>query len=151
MARHVWSVLAQMILVDQFTNGVSFIQIVEGFTVSALPAIAPQMMLGTLWSREGSETAVHARVRVVAPDGSEALVLENRPPSLVEAKARTITHLAGYQLNLPGSYRVLVEQRQADRWETEATIPFEVNVVSSADLAKIIEHRATAVSSQRGR
>jgi hypothetical protein len=151
MARHVWSVLAQMILVDQFTNAVSFIQIVEGFTVSALPAIAPQMMLGTLWSRQGEETTVHSRVRVIAPDGSEALALENRPPSLVEAKARTITHLGGYQLTLPGSYQVLVEQRLADRWETAATIPFDVTVVSSADLVALLEKRATALSSPRSR
>jgi len=151
MALHVWSILAQTVLVDQFTNSVSFIQVVEGFTVSALPAIAPQMMLGSLWSRTGNETAVHSRVKVIAPDGSEALSIDNRPPGLIEAKARTITHLAGYQLTLPGTYQVLVEQRQADRWEAEAAIPFEVNVVSSADLVAILEQRAHALSSPRSR
>jgi len=146
MARHVWSVLCQSVLIDQFTNSMSFIQAIEGLSVPSVPASAPQMMVGTLWLRTGKESQLLSRIRILDPHGKVANVVENNPASLSVPRSRTVTVLGGFSLSSAGVYSLVVESKKDGTWVQEASIPFEVSVVTPAELSAIVEKRAAAAT-----
>lgn len=146
MARHIWSVLCQSVLIDQFSNSMSFIQAIEGLSVPHVPASAPQMMVGTLWIRTGKESQLLSRIRILDPHGKVANIVENKPASLALPRSRTITVLGGFPLVAAGIYSLVVESKQDGAWVDEATIPFEVSIVTPAELSAIVEKRAAAAT-----
>ena len=146
MARHIWSVLCQTVLIDQFSNSVSIIQAIEGLSVPSLPATAPQMMVGTFRVGAG-KGQLFSRLRVLDPKGQVVTVIDNKPGSLAVPRSRTITVLGGFPLKSAGVYSVVVEVKNEGAWVEEARIPLEVTVVSLAELTEIVEKRAAAATS----
>lgn len=146
MARHIWSVLCQSVLLDQFSNSMSLIQAIEGFSVPALPSSAPQMMVGSLWLRTGKESQLISRIRILDPAGKVVNVIENKPASLSLPRSRTITILGGFPLVSAGVYSMVVESKKEGGWMEEAAIPLEISVVSPAELNALVEQRAAAAT-----
>jgi hypothetical protein len=124
----------------------SFIQAIEGLSVPSVPASAPQMMVGTLWLRTGKESQVLSRIRILDPHSKVAHVVENNPASLSVPRSRTVTVIGGFPLNSAGVYSLVVESKKDGTWVQEASIPFEVSVVTPAELSAIVEKRAAAAT-----
>lgn len=151
MARHIWSVLCQSVLIDTFTNSMSFIQTIEGLSFPRAPAAAPQMMVGTLWVRTGNELQVLSRIRILDPSGKQVTVIENRPADLSTVRSRSVTILGGFPLNIAGTYSVVIEAKQGGSWAEAAVIPLEISFVNATDLAALMEQRAEAASTRAPR
>jgi hypothetical protein len=147
MSKHIWSVVCQTILTDQFSNTVSYIQAIEGYTVVQLPTVAPPMMLGILWGREGNENAVRTRVRIVAPDQSIALTFEAEPASYGQnVRIRQNIMLGGFVYGQAGNYELVVEHKRLNEWVTATSIPIQVNVSTLEEMLSVQKQRAAAAS-----
>jgi hypothetical protein len=145
MARHMWTVVCQAIITDQVTNGVSYIQSIEGLTVSNFPA-ATQLAVGTLWHREGDEVAITARARILSPDGAVAAEVSQPPRPLgAAARLRQNSFFGGFPITAAGEYLVVVEQQRNGEWVREFSMPLPVQLVAPAEMQRIVQERmATA-------
>src|SRR5438046_832019 len=131
MSRHVWSVLCQQLILDQLTNSVSYIQALEGFTVTQLPFTVPQLSVGSLYERSGSETSILGRIRILAPNGSVVHAVELAQGIYGEhRRMRMNSVIGGFAIAQPGAHVVVVEQRRGTDWVEEARLPLDVSVAS---------------------
>lgn len=132
MAELVYAVLCQRVIVDQATNFVSYIDILDGVNVPKLPFAAPPSMVGTIWRVE-NENRLEMRVRVVSPKGqalTEAIAnpLDLKPTHL---RGRMNVRVPGYEAADPGIYRVEIDLLRDGSWEQRSDLPFQINLTES--------------------
>lgn len=132
MAELVYAVLCQRVIVDQATNFVSYIDILDGVNVPKLPFAAPPSMVGTIWRVEG-ENRLEMRVRVVGPNGqalTEAIAnpLDLKPTHL---RGRMNVRVPGYDAADSGTYRVEIDLLRNGSWEQRRELPFQINLTES--------------------
>jgi hypothetical protein len=105
------------------------------------------MMLGNLWERQGSESAVHTRIRILGPDESVVAAFEPPPASYGHnARMRQNVALGGFPFSQAGKYEVIVEQKRADEWLIAARIPLQVVQSSAEEIQAVQKQRAAVVS-----
>lgn len=129
MAELIYAALCQRVLIDQATNFVSYIDILDGVNVPKLPFAVPPSMVGTIWRVEG-ENRLEMRVRVADPDSqllAEAIAnpLELKPTHL---RGRMNVRVPGFEAAKPGTYRVGIELRRDGSWENRRELLFQVNL-----------------------
>ena len=124
MIRNIWSVLCRDIITDQESNTVSYIRCIEEGAAANLPAQIGPVFLGTLWEKAGKEPETVAfRVVLVSPTQKRQAVLQSRPVVIDRARQRLQFRLNVLQLGEYGSYTLLVEFNQNEKWETAARLP----------------------------
>jgi hypothetical protein len=152
MAKHVWSVLCYKGLLDQYTNQVSLLDVIEAISIKPgepVPEaledkemrVPVHLALVTLLTR--SDVAVPEvgmlRVRLVLPDGV------SRPPQEVKVdltkhvRLRNFTTITSLPLRGDGYFYFVVELRDeaSDEWKTAAEIPLEFKVEPFAPPAPV--------------
>jgi hypothetical protein len=128
MATYIWGVLCRRAIVDQPTNSVSYIDMLEGLLPPRLPVPAPLIIAATLWRREeGDRDTLEVRARVESPDGvtlaSDSVVLHMEPR---HKRGRINIGLAGYELSSSGRHEFVIEQRLRGQWREAARLPFDI-------------------------
>jgi len=140
MAKHIWSVLCYKGVLDQYTNQVSLLDVVEGITAKLL-APAPTgegrevqvplqgLMLVTLWTRSDLAVPEEAttRVRMIVPGGA------SRRPNVVKVdltkhvRSRSFMRFESLPFHGNGYYYFVVEvqEEQTDEWHIVAELPLE--------------------------
>jgi hypothetical protein len=147
MARHVWSIACQTLLTDNLTNLVSYVQAMEGLSVSQLPVPAPPIWVGSLWVREGDEQGVAPRIRILSPNGEQVALVEIRAAQFGAAtRMRQNTAIGGFALTAAGTYEVVIEQRRGKAWVEEARLPIDVALVAPPQMRALVQQRAQAAS-----
>lgn len=128
MAKLMWAVLAQRVLVDQVTNTVSYIETVEQLETRSLPSDLPRVFVGTTWLRKEEGELSHIRFRVLTPSGKEIVNLEaSNPVDFSNNKRHRINvDLRGMPVTEAGRFHVEVDQQIDDVWRVEASVPFDV-------------------------
>jgi hypothetical protein len=148
MSKHIWSIPCETLLTDQLTNTVSYIQAIEGFFTTQLPINPPPFTVGSLWTRESDEPAIHSRVRLLAPDRSTVAVMENAPVAYGGTiRMRQMTVLEGFTVHMAGTHEILVEQRRGFEWVVECRLPLEISLLSPADFLAVQRQRIAATMS----
>lgn len=133
MAKLVWALLCQRVIIDAQTNLVSYIDALDAVAVNKFPLSAPPIMVGTLWQR-GAEKKLEMRVQVYAPSGAllrmfEALPLDFQPE---HKRARINCVVAGFDIAEPGRYEFGIETRDKGKWIEVHRVPFDVDSVQTS-------------------
>lgn len=149
MPEHIWSVLCYKGCLDQYSNLVSLLDVIEGIqlrSIGPLPAgekafvgLPFQLNLVSLWARAAPDTPEKFSVRalVVKPDGAEVVPQVFIDGDLTEKRRlRTFMRLDALPFGGPGVYRFAVECRSDDEWRRVASIPLEVEVAESVSSPK---------------
>jgi hypothetical protein len=139
MIQHLWTLACRVSLVDQESNNVSLIQVLEELTI---PTVAPQvfgpgMVLAmfdvvTLWGRENEEqgTQGRGRISIISPTGDELLAQEYEVDLREVRRARSVSRMLGFPAQGSGQYGFRIERRVAadGQWERVAVVPLWVNI-----------------------
>ncbi|MBI2207164.1 MAG: hypothetical protein HYU41_25290 [Candidatus Rokubacteria bacterium] len=125
---------------DQYTNQVSLLDVIEGIVlqtetppaVRAVIGFHVPMSLVTLWQRadiEKPETFT-MRMMTITPNGEEVANKNELTCDLSEKRRlRTFLHIGGLPFQGPGMYRLAVDYKNADTdWQRVASVPFDVTV-----------------------
>lgn len=131
MAKLVWALLCQRMIIDAQTNLVSYVDALDAVTIPKFPLKAPPIVVGTLWQREG-EKKLEMRVQVYAPSGLqlgafEAAPLEFKPE---HKRARMNVGVSGFEIAEPGRYQFGIETREKGKWVEVHRVPFDVDPVT---------------------
>lgn len=124
MAKLIWTITCDRIIIDRETNQVTYVDSIEDIAVASFPAPV-FFTVGIVWLREQPEERIRMRVSVLAPDGAALF-----------QKAGDLDHPTAmrHRLNLPliimtqnaGFHFVMVEQFVNDEWREECRIPLTV-------------------------
>lgn len=127
MAKLVYSILCNDLIVDKETNSTSFIRTVEHAVVSKLPATLPAVYVGTMWELdEEDEKGFSVALQLVPPEGKpETLGMQEVAPH------GTVLHKMNFQLpglNVAqeGRHTLTVAIRKGEEWKAVARLPLYV-------------------------
>jgi hypothetical protein len=123
-----WTIIAQSHAVDRASNALSIFNILETINV---PAAAPDPSSGTqaglplpfsviqLWSRgiESGPEQAEARVRIVAPNGTQLVVVPMTVNFAAGPRVRTILNAPAFPYAGLGEYRFETETREGEEWK----------------------------------
>ena len=137
MSKLIWAIPCSRVIVDQTTNMVSYIDVLDGAFLEKVPIKAPLTILGTLWKRE-KDSKLEVRIRAYAPDGTHLMDVSADPLVYepTHKRARVNIGLAGFDINSPGPYEFGIEQKKAGKWVEEARILFEVEISTPTSAKK---------------
>ena len=127
MAKLVWALLCQRMILDQGTNLVSYIDALDAIAVTHFPAKSPLIVVSSLWQR-GTETKLEMRVRVFSPHGNVLAEIEAVPLDFApqHQRGRMAVGLAGFDIDGPGRYEFGIETRENGAWKEVHRVPFDI-------------------------
>lgn len=139
MPKHIWSVLCYKGCLDQYTNQVSLLDVIENISLRPTgPApsgnvhIPIQMNLVSLWMRSdlNSPETFETRIIVKAPDGFEHPSNELVADLQTHTRIRTFRRFEILPYRGPGLYEFIVEYRgtASDAWNSVVAVPLDVRV-----------------------
>jgi hypothetical protein len=140
MARHIWSVLCERVLVDASSRSVSLMEVADDIAVEGeIPrggdvAAPVELALVSDWAREGGLPEQGAtRFTLHAPD--ERLLAEGTEiqVNLVdEERVQTVGQIHLLPLAGPGRYEFVVQYRRdiKEPWATQSRIPLDIREVA---------------------
>ena len=140
MIQHIWTVICRAYIVDQQTNNISLIDVMEETALSPhavdpqtnLPRLPAVFNVVSLWGRETSAQAEagQTRLRFFSPGGI-SLMEHPAEVNLQEfRRMRLLSQFMGLPLAGAGTYQFRVERR-ADanaEWEEVARVPLDIAV-----------------------
>lgn len=140
MIMHVWTVLCSRSSIDRETNNVSLFDVLEQITIedwAGHPGLVPgQFELVSLWSRYELDRPSRGEARLtLRTPGGGTHAEQMQPIDLREyRRLRNRTRLPAIPIDVPGSYRFVIECRQMDQeeWVQVAIVPLEVQVAAAA-------------------
>ena len=121
-------------IVDQNTNTVSYIHVIEALGFENLNINAPPFYIGMLWEKEEGDTQIEVDVRIRSPEGK----LITTVPYKKKIDFANITRfrlnllLSGYKFEEAGVYKFVIRQKPVGgKWKKMDTIPLDVRVVEN--------------------
>jgi hypothetical protein len=140
MAKLIWAVPCSRILLDQPSNRVSYIDVLDGVSLSSFPTLAPLTFIGMFFQRE-NETKLEVRVRAYGVDGEPLMdsdpVTLNFEPN--HKRFRVHIGLGGFQLAKPGRFGFGVEVKLRGKWHEIDRVPFDVEPLIEHGTDQIIQ------------
>ena len=145
--RAIWAILCRNTIIDQRSNNISLIEVIDELTVPAPP---PELMAETdgelsmlfdgdlviLCTRSDLDTPEKAQVRstIIAPNGGEARTGEVEIDLTDIVHARAIGHIAELPpLTQGGEYTIKIETKVHDsEWQEVFELPLWVNIQTDA-------------------
>jgi hypothetical protein len=136
---HIWSVLCRRGSIDQVSNTLTLVEVIEAVAIRFLAGAAPpdpvgdkavstDMQLVSLWSKDASDKQ-RFRVLLKTPRDPQPT---NHPEISVDfekgTKARTFLAIGGITWRGPGQYAFLVQVPKGRDWKTVTEIPLEVQL-----------------------
>ena len=131
-----WAILCSRAITDQETNTISYIDAIEGISVSGFPFPFPPVCVSTLWRRQSERDTLSVRIRIQDPSGQTIQSFEpDSPISMDKKRHRLNVILGGAQIKGPGEYLIVIEQRageSAETWKQEQVLPIDVSPFAPA-------------------
>jgi len=136
MPKLLWTVCCERAIVDQETNILSLMGVIEAIRLPAPRTVfGGHMYVVSLWEkephdREGTEDFTY-RVRLIKPSGE--YMGEHSVQVSIEAKRlRTIVAITGVPFEGPGRYHWVVETLVNDVWQRQSELPLDVELQEPA-------------------
>jgi hypothetical protein len=136
---HVWSILAQDVLINDESKAVSLIGIIERITLfipiehktKDLPILPLRMSLVSMWARSRYEEAERGRARVAIKDPDAKTIKGFEPFEYdVELVASTSFRFTAKFRSFPftktGFYQIIIQRQIGNRWREVAILPIEI-------------------------
>ena len=140
MIQHIWTAPCRVGIVNQDTNNVSLIEVLEELVLGPLrsrqdpakPQLPAIFDVVTLWAREDPERPEtgQGRIRLISPQG-ETLVEQRLEVDLREVRRlRSFGRILGFSMQGDGVYSFRIDRRpdEAAEWEEVGRVPLEVVV-----------------------
>lgn len=135
MAKLIWAISCQAATVDQQTNQITLVNVLENINTPDIPSVFPSLTIAILWEREvpsvNSPEAFEFRIRIRHPSGS----FTNPPEQFEELKAeiprdkirlRSIISMNGLPIQEEGRLEFLIEIKRRRNWEIVGSVPIFV-------------------------
>jgi hypothetical protein len=122
MAKLIYGLTVQRILTDRETNSVSYIEVVDGFNVPALPVPLPPFLVGTAWEPMEGEVDLQVRISFMGPD-NKVQHFQGRN------RHRVNVNFTGVPVAVAGEYFVSIEQKRGGNWKEEERLKLAINYV----------------------
>jgi hypothetical protein len=134
MILHVWTVACIHAIVDQESNLISLLDVIEQINISEKPApkkaIGLTLDLATLWIREDPEVPEkgHAKITFVSPSGVELKSIRTDVNLGKHERLRSRGRFVGLPTPEAGRYifRVDLEDEASKEWKEVASIPIRI-------------------------
>ena len=148
MIEHVWTVLCARSIVDQSSNNISLLDVIEQINVQAPPLQVGQEgllpihgELVTLWTRsvDNQPCRADARIRVISPSGTTAHEKDYSVDLMVSERVRTKINIPVLSVRELGRHHfsVLLRNENDTEWHLVATVPFVITLVSAERTAPL--------------
>jgi hypothetical protein len=139
--KHLWSILANEALVDQQTNSLSIVGVIEELTVQIpsevkLPTLVPlKHTIVSLWQKErGKEINFELKIEIIGPTG-EKLGEITQPVKILpqHRRMRTITQMDRFPLAGAGEYAFKISAKLPEQTSgtVYAELPLDVIIPKS--------------------
>lgn len=149
MADHVWTVLCKDFVIDSESRNVTIFQTLEQLMLIRGTQVADQLpeniqlnfALVSLWTRSDRNKPESTKMRFVfkGPDGKKIGANENVINLTEHVRHRVLTRLTSIAFKGFGRYTFVVQKlSDSGRWLKVASIPLEVLLGESKDLARIM-------------
>lgn len=123
MAKLLYAIACNDIIVDRETGSTSFIRSIEHAVVSKLPAQLPPLYVGSMWEMDSSGEFSVA-LQLLHPD-EKIETLGMQEVSAPETMLHKLNfHLPGLSVTQEGKHSLAVALKVGNGWETVAEIPF---------------------------
>lgn len=131
MAQFRYAFTALRVITDRDTNTNSYIDVVDGFTLPALPAVLPQFAIASVWEQGPSPGQLQMRIRFFGPDNSELLPPFEVPVQEIAAGAthRINLNLGGVPVQQVGRHYIAVEEQSHGKWNEVGRVQLDVKYV----------------------
>lgn len=118
MAKFVWGIFSGRAIVDQETNTVSYIDVIENVVADKFPAILQRGVLSLTWHTEeqGEELVFH--IYLDWPGISENKLIEPGVQVMKSISHRFNLVLNGIKIEKPGELSFTVKQLVNSKWKT---------------------------------
>ena len=138
MVKLAWAVFCQQGLVDQFSNALSIINVLEEIHVSpppvptrpgANPAARIQCAVVSLWEREAISTpeAGKMRLRLIDPNGKNLLNTFQDVDLMTNRRCRLIAELPFIPVVGEGMYRIDIHTAVDESWRKAGSLKYELH------------------------
>lgn len=132
MIKYEFGVMCESAIVDQQTNQISLIKIIEGMNFAALPGVIPNAHLVTIWSKTKNlkkAQSAEAKFTLVPSNQSE----DETHPTInfaIEMPAdkktmRLIMEVFGTPITRTGEHAFILEVKEHDDWVKVGEIKFD--------------------------
>ena len=151
MLQHVLTIASQLAISDQISQLASYINALDGFTFSQLPAPAPPFAVTTLWYSSVQGTAVESRHRVISPSGKEIYSVPLLGGVFAPGQSRFRQHnmIAGFLISEQGDHWIVAENKIDGKWHEGGRIPLQVVIAkptpATSDAGAVNRVRASAL------
>ncbi|HJX51959.1 MAG TPA: hypothetical protein VJ801_04255 [Polyangia bacterium] len=134
---HAWTVLADKIVLDAWTNNVVLCAIEQvNLTLPAVPAGAKgilartSLQVATLWYRVDSQKPGRrdTRIRLLNPDGGELAVSLQKVDLTTAPRQRCVASFPRLPVSREGVFAVVTEVKDNDGWNEVSRVPLDVKV-----------------------
>lgn len=131
MAKLLYGLTVQRILTDSETNSVSYIEVVDGFNVPALPVPLPPFLVGTAWEPMEGEIDLQVRISFMGPDNKVIAGPLEVPVQHFQGRNRhrVNVNFTGVPVAIAGEYFVSIEQKRGGNWNEEERLKLVINYV----------------------
>lgn len=127
MAKLVWGLLCQRVIVDQDSNTASYIDTVEELHFPSFPGVAPPVTVALLWERGDVGEVLVTRLTWKAPGAKKNPSFSPPEVEMPQSRHRMNVVVGGLPVKGPGRYEMVVDLRVRDRWKRVASLPVEVS------------------------
>jgi len=144
MTRHVWTVACMHAVIDQESNLVSLLDVIEQINIPGKPApdktVGLTLDLTTLWVRENPETPEKGRARItlVSPSGAELKSIIMDVDLSAHERLRSRGRFVGIPAPEDGRYTFRVDSapENSEEWIQVALIPLQIALVEEKHSAE---------------
>lgn len=118
MAKFTQGILCTRAIIDQETNSISYIDVIENIVAHQFPAILHQATLSLQWNREQEGEELRFRISIDWPGNADNKVIEPEVQVLESNRHRFNLMLNGIKFEHAGELKFLVEQLVKNKWKT---------------------------------
>jgi len=126
MAKLVQSILCARVIIDQVTNSVSYIDVIEHIVVPKFPAILHQAILSLHWNREKEDEELVFSIDIDWPGITIDKVIEPDKQILNKQSHRFNLTLNGIKIENTGNLSFVVKQLVGNKWKTTQKLSYPI-------------------------
>jgi len=129
MAVYQWGLVCQQVIIDKYTNNISYINALEGIKPPDYPAELPQIFVGTVWRRDEKGEEIEVRIVLEDDDGNELYTGSIDSIDFSDYKRyRSNNVISGIDIEEPGTIWFHAEKKEDGDWTREASLPVDIGV-----------------------
>jgi len=130
MAKHIWTIACQNVLIDKHTNLASYINSFDQIGIPSLPYVFPPLIIASLWKREKKGEKFEIKVAVISPNDQVIKEKVLSEFSFANSFHRSHIRVSPFDIEVAGEYKIQISLKTGNKWKLINTLPIIVNCES---------------------